>query len=215
MKIVSINIGRPEPIDPRRPEVRTGIYKRPVEGPVAVTRLGIAKDAVVDTHNHGGPDQALYLYSSDDYRWWADQGVATEPGQFGENLTVSGLESSTLCIGDRLIAGGVEMEVTAPRIPCAKFAAKMGDPGFVKRFRDAARPGAYLRVIAQGQLEAGQALRLVPFAGDRLTLEDHFELVFMKTLPGRDVVERLLALPIAERARNIALAWRAAHLDNA
>ncbi|WP_404402839.1 MOSC domain-containing protein [Pelagibacterium halotolerans] len=213
MKIESINIGRPEPIDPGRPEKLSGIFKRPVTGPVVVTRLGIPEDAVVSTRHHGGPGQALYLYSTEDYRWWAAQGVTTGPGQFGENLTVSGLESAALCIGDRFTAGAVEMEVTAPRIPCANFAAKMGDPGVVKRFRDAARPGAYLRVIAEGELCAGQEMQFVPFEGDRLTLEEHFRLAFVaaKALPGRDMVERLLALPIAERARDDALEWLAAH----
>lgn len=212
MKLESINVGRPEAIDPANRDKRTGIFKRRIEGSVPVSRLGIAKDAVVDTRNHGGPDQALYLYTLEDYHWWAEQDVATGPGQFGENLTVSGIESSRLCIGDRLVCGGVTMEVTAPRIPCSTFAAKMGDSTFVKRFRDAGRPGAYLRVIAEGRIQAGQVIELVPYPGDRLTLGVHYALCFSaaKTPPEPDMVARLLALPLAERARADVLKWKAA-----
>lgn len=205
MKIDSINIGRPEAVDPESPDKRSGIFKRPVDGPVAVTRLGIAKDAVVNAKHHGGPDQALYLYTADDYQWWADQGVATGPGQFGENLTVSGIESGELCIGDWLIVHGVEFEVTAPRVPCATFAAKMGDPGFVKRFRKAARPGAYLRVISEGRIAPGQAMQRVPYEGDRMTLAENFEIYFQikKRAVPRETIERVLALPVAARAREL------------
>ena len=102
--------------------------------------------------HHGGPDQAVYVYLSEDYDWWSKTlGRPIAPGTFGDNITISGLTSADLAIGDRLIAGDVVIEVTTPRIPCNTLAARMGDPGFVKAYRDAGRPGAYCRVIAKAR----------------------------------------------------------------
>ena len=149
MHILSINIGATRTIGNANVSGQTGIYKLPVAGPVQVTADGLADDAIVDTRNHGGPDQAVYVYGGADYAWWAAElGRELAPGTFGENLTISDLESAALAIGDRLHVSGVILEVTAPRIPCWKLAQRMGDPGFVKRFRAAERPGAYCRVIA-------------------------------------------------------------------
>ena len=145
MHILSINIGSARTIGNANVSGQTGIYKLPVAGPVQVTADGLADDAIVDTKNHGGPDQAVYVYGGADYAWWAAElGRELAPGTFGENLTICDLESAALAIGDRLHIGGVILEVTAPRIPCWKLAQRMGDPGFVKRFRAAERPGCLL-----------------------------------------------------------------------
>ncbi|SDG49308.1 MOSC domain-containing protein [Pelagibacterium luteolum] len=201
MRLVSVNIGQPRALDAAKPRKRTGICKQPITGPVGIHRIGVEGDAVLNAKHHGGAGQAVYLYTTDDYDWWAQQGVETGPGVFGENLTVSGMESAALCIGDRLEIGGVVLEVTSCRIPCATLAQRMGDPGFVKKFRDCGRPGAYLRVLGEGRLEAGQAVSLDAYAGDRLTLGEHFTISFQKTR-SRETIERLLALPIAERDRD-------------
>lgn len=203
LHLESVNVGRPTHLSNGRFNRQTGIYKRPVDGPVKITRLGAEGDAVMEKEYHGGPGQALYLYSIDDYAWWAEQGVDAGPGVFGDNLTVSGVGTANLCIGDRLARDTLELEVTASRTPCATLAARMGDAGFVRRFRDAGRPGAYLRVLKEGTVEAGQDLLLTPFAGDRVTLGQHLALTFsaMKSPLPRQVIERLLALPLSERER--------------
>ena len=140
-----------------------------------VTADGLADDTIVDTRNHGGPDQAVYIYGGTDYAWWSvELGRELAPGMFGENLTISDLESAPLAIGDRLHSGGVILEVTAPRIPCWKLAQRMGDPGFVKRFRAAERPGAYCRVVRVGSIRAGEPVTLVPYAGERVTVAEIF-----------------------------------------
>ncbi|MEQ8166387.1 MAG: MOSC domain-containing protein [Alphaproteobacteria bacterium] len=123
IRLESVNVGQPVALDAGRPDKRTGICKRAVEGAVRVDRLGAEGDVVVDARHHGGPGQALYLYSLEDYAFWSAQGVATGSGMFGENLTVSGIESADLCIGDRLVVGEVVLEVTSSRIPCATFAS--------------------------------------------------------------------------------------------
>ncbi|HEY7863821.1 MAG TPA: MOSC domain-containing protein [Thermoanaerobaculia bacterium] len=159
--LVSVNVaepGREVVIGKRR--VATGIFKRPVEGPVAVERLGLAGDFQADPRVHGGPDKAVYLYPREHYAFWRDaHGLAAAPwGFFGENLTIEGLLEDEVGPGDRLRAGTVTLEVTTPRGPCAKLGGRVGDPGFVKTFLEACRPGFYARVVEQGVVRAGDAL---------------------------------------------------------
>src|SRR5262245_53395610 len=137
MHITSVNVGQRQTIRRARSSGSTGIYKQPVEH-AQITEKSLVGDAICDTENHGGPDQAVYIYGEPDYAWWSSElGRALAPGTFGENLTVAGLESAQLNIGDRLRIGTALLEVTAPRIPCATLAARMGEPAFVKRFRQA------------------------------------------------------------------------------
>lgn len=138
MQLVSINLGAPRAIEYAQKSGTTGIYKLPQSGPVEITPLGLPNDAIIDVENHGGPDQAVYVYGLPDYDWWAAQlGRPLPPGTFGENLTLSEFESAACAIGDYLQVGAVRLQVTAPRIPCSTLAARMGDPAFVKRFRAA------------------------------------------------------------------------------
>lgn len=201
MKVLSVNVGRLTQLPGVKEVGQTGIFKTPADGPVMVTTLGLAGDAIADTQNHGGPDQAVYIYGAPDYAWWAAElGRPLTPGTFGENLTVDGLESARLSAGDRLHLAEVVLEVTSPRIPCATLAARMGEPTFVKRFRQAERPGVYCRVIREGLAAAGEAVRLEPYAGPTITVlamfRDHYE-------PDWDEAKlrRHLAAPIAIRAR--------------
>ena len=201
MKLLSVNIGQMTPLPGVKKVGQTGIFKTPAGGPVAITALGLAGDAIADTRHHGGPDQAVYVYGAPDYAWWETElGQSLAPGTFGENLTVDGLESAALSIGDRLHLAEVVLEVTAPRIPCATLAARMGDPTFVKRFRAAERPGVYCRVIREGQATAGEAVRLEPYSGPTITVLQMFRAHYDSDWD----VARLryhLAAPIAIRAR--------------
>lgn len=207
MHLLSINIGAARPVDPAQPTDLTGIYKEPVIGPVRVTRNGLPGDAIISTRHHGGPDQALYVYGGADYAWWAAElGQELAPGTFGENLTISDLESAPLAIGDRLYigdhrdAGGVILEVTAPRIPCDTFARRMGDPGFVARFRAAERPGFYCRVVREGAIRAGELVTIEPYAEEPVTIAEVFRDYYE---PERSLaaIYRFLAAPLALRAR--------------
>jgi MOSC domain-containing protein YiiM len=201
MHLLSINTGSVRTIGNANVSGQTGIYKLPVAGPVQVTADGLANDAIVDTRNHGGPDQAVYVYGGADYAWWsAELERELAPGTFGENLTISDLESAPLAIGDRLHIGGVILEVTAPRIPCWKLAQRMGDPGFVKRFRAAERPGFYCRVVRAGEFRTEDSVTLAPYAGERVTVAEIFRDYYE---PARDpaAIRRFLAAPLAVRAR--------------
>src|ERR1041384_1940060 len=129
MELVSVNVGLEQAIDGGKPSGKTGIFKTPRTGPVMVGEFGLQDDTIVDTENHGGPDQAVYVFTVEDYGWWsAHIGRRLEPGTFGENLTIAGLTSATLNIGDRLRVGPVLLEVTSPRVPCVTIAARMKDP---------------------------------------------------------------------------------------
>lgn len=196
--LVSINRGTARHIDGYKP--LTGIVKTPVAR-AEIDRLGMAGDAICDRKHHGGADQAIYLYFADDYQFWADQlSQRIEPGTFGENLTIAGVEGRQVAIGDRFAVGTALLEVTYHRTPCMTFAARMGDPGWVRRFHRANRPGAYCRVLAPGTVETGMDIDYQPYAGERVTVSD------LMALDGvRDIdpvfMRRALTTPIREQTR--------------
>ena len=202
MRVVSVNVSRPRLVELSGRRHRSAILKQPVTGPVGVGRLGLAGDAVGSKRHHGGPDQAVYAYTTDDYAWWSKElGQEFAPATFGENLTIEGLESATLFIGDRLRVGrDVLLEVTSPRIPCGTLAGRMGDPHFAQRFVRARRPGPYLRVIATGDVEAGDGVALDPAQRSSLALLDLVDLFYDRKAPAA-VLVRALEAPVAARAR--------------
>ncbi|RAM35958.1 MOSC domain-containing protein [Arthrobacter globiformis] len=135
----------------------TAIDKRPVDGPVKVHKLGLHADIQASRIHHGGEDQALYAYSQADADYWIGE-LQRElpPGIFGENLRVAGIETTGAVIGERWRIGlDVEVEVTSPRVPCATFQRRMDEIQWVKRFTQAGRVGAYLRVTKTGSVQAG------------------------------------------------------------
>ena len=201
MEIISVNIGRAQRIETTKSTGLTGIYKLPAPEAVRVAALGLEGDAVCDSKNHGGVDQAVYVYGMPDYAWWSNElGRDLLPGVFGENLTISDLESAALAVGDRLHADEVVLEVTAPRIPCATLAARMGDPQFVKRFRRAERPGVYCRVIREGAIRAGETVRHEPYTGQTIGVLEMFRDFYDREWD-EVRLRRHLAAPIAIRDR--------------
>jgi MOSC domain-containing protein YiiM len=180
----------------------TAIRKLPQAGPVEVRELGLQGDGVGSPKHHGGPDQAAYAYGLPDYAWWeAALGRALPPATFGENLTITGLESGGCSVGDRLRIGTALFEVTSPRIPCATLARRMDDPrGFIRRFREARRPGLYLRVLEEGIVTAGDAVTYEPAAAGALPVLELQDLHYRRSATAAEL-ERALAAPIAVRAR--------------
>jgi len=138
----------------------TAIDKRPVNGPVSVREYGVFGDVQADAEHHGGPDQAVYAYSAEDADYWgAELGRDITPGLFGENLRTRGIDTTGAVIGERWRIGGKALlEVTSPRVPCATFAERMGEPQWVKRFTAAGRVGTYLRVLERGPIAAGERI---------------------------------------------------------
>ena len=160
--VASVNVGEPRAVDVNGHTVMTAIWKSPVEGRVPLHGVNLRGDDQADRSVHGGPDKAVYAYAAEDTELWeAELGVSLGPGAFGENLTVRGLAVSEAVIGERWAVGSTLLEVAQPRLPCFKLGLRMGDPGFPKRFAAAGRPGAYLRVISEGDIGAGDQITVV------------------------------------------------------
>jgi len=162
-KVVSVNVGRPRTIAVRRSgaPVESAIGKQPVAGRVRVAGVNLAGDDQADRTVHGGPDKAVYAYASEDTAWWAEQlERPLEPGIFGENLSVEGVDVSGAVIGERWRIGSVELEVCQPRLPCFKLGLAFRNPQMVRAFALARKPGAYLRIVREGELGAGDAVEV-------------------------------------------------------
>ena len=199
MHLEAINLGRRETIRLGARTLDTGIDKQPVKHAYVGT-LGLQGDVVADEENHGGADQAVYLYSRADYDWWERElGRPVDSGAFGENLTVSNFGQRELQPGDRLRIGPALLELTSARIPCSVFANHMREEQWVKRFRSAERPGPYARVLEPGEVEAGMTIELLA-APDGPTILDSYRVYYDKGASA-DAIRRLLAAPIASRER--------------
>ena len=201
MHLLSINVGSARTIGNANVSGQTGIYKLPVAGPVQVTAAGLAHDAIVDTRNHGGPDQAVYVYGGADYAWWAAElGREIAPGTFGENLTISDLETAGLAIGDRFHIGEATLEVTALRIlvrDLRRGAWAIRASWRVFASLSGRAPTARDR---EGTIQAGDLVTLEPYAGDVVTIAEVFSDYYEPDHPLADIY-RFLAVPLAERAR--------------
>lgn len=163
-RVVSVNVGRPAPLVTGRRVVPSAIVKTPVSGPVAARGTSLGGDEQADKRNHGGPDQAVYAYASEDAAFWsAELDRELPPASFGENLTLAGVDVSGARIGERWRIGTAELRVAGPRIPCFKLEARIGVPGFQRRFLHAGRPGACLAIV--GELEPARADMLPKLAG--------------------------------------------------
>lgn len=176
--VASVNVGRARRGD-ALPARGSAIDKRPVDGSVAIGRLGVVGDTQVNRRHHGGEQQAVYAYALEDLRWWAGElalalGGGPHPGQFGENLTTIGLDVNGAVIGERWQIGSAVLEVTKPRTPCRTFAQWMGVPRWVKQFAAAERPGAYLKVVTEGSCGRGDEIVVLSRPDHGVTIVDVF-----------------------------------------
>ena len=174
--------------DPGGTPGRTAIDKRPVAGPVFVAQRGVQGDAQLDTKHHGRSWQAVYAYAEEDLDWWRDHLQRDlAPGSFGENLTTSGLDVTGAVIGERWQIGAGEdavvLEVTTPRIPCQTFANFIGEPRWVRRFTEQGAPGAYLRVLQTGSIQAGDRIEVLARPEHGVTIADVFPSVREESAP--------------------------------
>ena len=201
MQLISVNLGQERTLERKDRIEQTGIFKFPTAEPVKMTKLGLEGDVIVSKKHHGGPDQAVYVYGGADYRWWSEElGKEILPGTFGDNLTISDLESAQFNIGDFIQIGEVTLQITAPRIPCATFAARMEDPQWVKRFRYAEKPGLYCRVIKEGFVQAGDTVSIEKYTGETISALEMYR-DFYDRNKSEETLRRHLNAPIAIRAR--------------
>ena len=204
-QVVSVNVGMPRTVEWYGRQVSTAIWKSPVDGPVELGAERLAGDDSADLRVHGGPDKAVYAYSVEDYRWWAGAVPGTEFSHalFGENLTTEGIVLSEAVLGERWQIGSTVLEVAQPRFPCFKLGIRMGDAGFVDRFDEAGRSGAYFRIVQPGRLQAGDEVVRVsrPDHGVRIA-----DIVASKDGGTAELLERILALDVVtDNMRSLAV----------
>ncbi|WP_406118535.1 MOSC domain-containing protein [Streptomyces sp. NBC_00989] len=193
--LLSVNVGMPKDVPWQGRNVYTGVWKYPVVGPAMVRRLNIDGDGQGDTAGHGGEQRAVLVYQIQSYRHWQrhfgrdDLGY----GQFGENLTVDGLLDDEVCIGDRYRIGEAEFEVTQPRVTCYRVGMRFGAPELAALLVSHHRPGFYMRVVREGQVQAGDRIVRTRTGPGALSVADTDALLY---LPGRDPAKLRLALDV-------------------
>ena len=180
MKVVSVNLGEPTPIKWKGKTEYTGIFKAPVKEAIFLQTDSVLGDSIADRRVHGGIHKACYLYSADHYPFWKSRypGLVWNPGMFGENLTIEGLDENNLQIGNRYRLGTALVEVSMPREPCYKLGIRFGTQKILKEFIAAGRPGTYVRVLQPGKVAAGDGMVLEKASENRLTVADCFRLYY-------------------------------------
>ena len=190
-KVLSVNVGGVRQFDYNGRAARSAIWKFPVAGRVRASGVNLEGDDQADRRAHGGPDKAVYAYAVEDYKWWQTQlDRPLQYGEFGENLTTEGIDVTNALVGERWQIGSVLLEVSEPGVPCWRLGVRMGDATFPRQFAQAGRPGTYLRIIKEGNLGAGDAIRVVARPKHELSIGD----VFRIYTRDRHEANRLLAV---------------------
>lgn len=163
MKLVSVNVGLPRQVTWRGRNTTTAIYKQPAGGRVALRKLNLDGDRQADLTVHGGEHKAVYCYPLVHYDYWRRElpGQELPMGAFGENFTTDGLLEDSVHLGDRLSVGSAEVVVTQPRLPCYKLGVRFQSDDMVKRFFESRRTGFYLAVACEGEVGAGDAIKVI------------------------------------------------------
>lgn len=194
-QLLSVNVGLPRDVAWHGKTIQTAVWKHSVAGKQEVRRLNIEGDQQGDRVGHGGEQRAVLVYQIESYRYWAHEFRRADfvYGQFGENLTVTGLSDDEVCIGDRYRIGSAVFEVTQPRVTCYRVGIRMGEPRMAALLVAHRRPGFYMRVLREGEIEAGDEIVKLADGPERLTVVEADALVY---LPGRDLaqVERALRI---------------------
>ncbi|MBV9321290.1 MAG: MOSC domain-containing protein [Mycobacterium sp.] len=185
-RLVSVNVGMPKDVQWRGKTIHTGIWKKPVDGPVMVRRLNVDGDGQGDLAGHGGEQRAVMVYQMESYDYWKTQLGRDDlaPGDFGENFTVTGLSDREVCIGDRYRIGDAEFEVTQPRVTCFRVGMRLGEPEMPNLLVSHHRPGFYFRIITEGHVRAGDAIVRSRRGRHELSIADVDALLY---LPDREM----------------------------
>ena len=196
MKLISVNVALPRPLTYREQTVSTGIFKKPVSGPVALRTLNLEGDRQADLAVHGGPFKAVYAYPSEHYGFWREDlpGANLPWGMFGENFTTQGLFEGELHIGDRLRIGTAILVVRQPRIPCYKLALKFQRNDIPARFLRSGRSGFYFSVEQEGMVEAGIPFELLAREPEAITIAEMNHL-FADDRYNRELLDKAIASP--------------------
>jgi len=197
--LLSVNVGGIREFQFEGRPVVSGIWKTPVMGRVVAHGANLDGDDQADRNAHGGPDKAVYAYAAEDLRWWEHElGRSLGHGEFGENFTTEDIDVNGALVGERWEIGNAVFEVSEPRVPCWRLGARMEDKLFPRRFTQAGRPGAYLRIVVEGDVGAGDDIRVGERPDHAMTVGD----VFRIYTRDRHDMARLLTVP------QMPLSWR-------
>lgn len=190
MKVISTNIGTSTNITWNGKEEQTGIFKHPVSEPLVLKSTDVLNDTVIDRVHHAGINKACYLFSSDNYPYWKKlyPKLNWNWGMFGENLTVEGLDESSLRIGDIYKIGSALVQVSQPREPCYKLGIRFGTQEILRQFINHNRPGTYIRILEEGKVQTGDYLQLQQRSKNTLTVQQFYELLYTREKP-KEILE--------------------------
>lgn len=174
MKLISLNVGLPRQVNFRGEVVNTGIFKEPIQRRVKLRKLNLDGDKQADLTVHGGIDKAVYSYAKEHYEFWRQdlQDMSLPWGMFGENFTTEGLFEESVNIGDTLQIGTARVIATQPRMPCYKLAVKFGRMDIIKRFLASGLTGIYFKVLQEGEVAAGDEIKLINRDQNNVTVRD-------------------------------------------
>src|SRR5215467_12243449 len=191
-RVLSINVGQAREFMYKDRPAKSAIWKAPITGRIAARGVNLEGDDQADRKAHGGVDKAVYAYAIEDARWWESElGRSVPAGQFGENLMTEGIDVNGALVGERWEVGSTLLEVSEPRVPCWRLGVRIDDMGFIRRFTEALRPGAYLRILSEGSVAAGDEIRVVGRPNQGLSVRN----VFRIYARDRQEAGRLLAVP--------------------
>ena len=205
MKLISVNTGLPREVSWHGRMVTTGIFKEPVKGRVPLRKLNLDGDRQADLTVHGGVHKAVYCYPLAHYDYWKKElpGRDLPMGMFGENFTVDdnggkGPLEETVHLGDRFSVGTAEVTVTQPRLPCYKLGIRFGSDDMVKRFLASGRTGFYVAVVREGEVGAGDEMRLTAREANAVPVSEITRLYVVKSYGEAEMRAVRQALRVAE-----------------
>lgn len=195
MKLISINVGRPQIVMRDGEPVSTAIVKQPIAGRVMLRTLNLDGDRQADLSVHGGPTKAVYVYPAEHYEYWKHELPDMELpfGMFGENFTTTGFSETSLNIGDQFRIGSATVMVTEPRMPCYKLGIRFGRTDIIRRFLVSERSGFYLSVLEEGEVAVGDEFQLIRRNEPSVTVNDVVRL-YSRDKTNRDLLQRAIAV---------------------
>ena len=195
MKLISINVGRPQLVMRDGEAVSTAIFKQPIDGRVMLRTLNLDGDRQADLSVHGGPTKAVYVYPAEHYEFWKHELPEMELryGMFGENFTATGFSETSLNIGDQFQIGSARVMVTEPRMPCYKLGIRFGRTDIIKRFLVSERSGFYLAVLEEGEVGIGDEFQLIKRNEPSVTVNDVVRL-YSRDKTNKDLLRRAIAV---------------------